>query len=283
MRQSRCLSKGKSGFGRGTIPRLLLKKGGETPICFPAKYTKMSEFSTPRSKHRREEVLSEEDYLQVVDDLIERDYFPEVRRLKALTAVITAEQTGNIALVDQAREQYVRVVEGDKQGKRQGLDEFLRTFTSEDNLSYAKIQEQERTRLKEKYWWIHKAAETEKKRQALAAPQGLPALTAPEALSLNDFQPFTSFMFAPQSEDMPRTLATLEDFSGPAKETLQANTRLKEEFVGINEQPGQPSTHSGKIYEEVKTPQVPVPITWGELDSTPQTLEHGRRFTVRAV
>lgn len=245
----------------------------------------MSESSTPRPKRRREEVLPEDDYLQSVDSLIERDYFPEVRRLKALTEVITAEQTGNIALVDQAREQYARVVEEQElgAGERLGLDVFLRTHTSEDNLSYAKIQEQERTRLKEKYWWIHTAAETEKRRQALSAPQGLPALTAPETLSLNAFQPFTNFMFPPRDEDLPRTLATLEDFSGPAKETLRANTRLKQEFLELSDQPAQPSTYSAKTYEEVKTPQVAVPMTWGELDSTPQTLDHGRRFTVRAV
>ena len=245
----------------------------------------MSELSTPRPKRRREEVLSEESYLESVDSLIERDYFPEVRRLKALTAVITAEQTGNVALVDHARELYARVVEEAENGERerQSLDEFLRAHTSEDNLSYAKIQEQERTRLKEKYWWINKSAEIEKKRQALSAPQGLLPLTAPETLSLNDFQPFTNFMFTPNDTEMPQTLATLDDFSGPAKETLRENTRLKQDFLAASAQPGQLSIHNEKTYQEVKTPKVAVPMTWGELDSTPQTLEHGKRFTVRAV
>lgn len=244
----------------------------------------MSEFSVPHhSKPRTEVVLSEESYIAGIESFIERDYFPEVRRLKALTAVITAEQTGNIALVDQAREQYARVVESGRQPDQPGLDLFLRTHTSEDNRSYAKIQEEERERLKEKYWWIQKTAEREEQRQALAAPRQLPALTAPETLSLSEFQPFTNLMFAPATEELPRTLATFEDFSGPPKETLRENTRLTEEFLSGNEQVSKETPSSRQGYEEVKTPQVVVPLTWGELDATPVTLEHGRRFTVRAV
>ena len=257
----------------------------------------MSEFEKPRSKRRREVVLTEEEYLRAIDDHVERDYFPETRRLKALGEVLEAEKTGNVTIVDEARERYLRVAEEiadtprtpDTLGSEthpppskppQSLDLFLRSHTSQDNLSYAKIQDQERARLRERFWWVYDSAEVEKKRQALAAPRPIPALEAPEALSLNEFQPFTNFMFAPSEEGVQRTLATFDDFSGPAKVTAKENTRLSPDFlVSVSEPPLSPTPRT-PAYEELKTPQVSIPITWGQVDSTPQALDHGKRFTV---
>jgi hypothetical protein len=105
-------------------------------------------------KRRREE-LSEEEFVAAVDAIVQRDFFPDLPRLR--------EESG-----------------GDGSGSRMApgmrLDEFLERYESEDNASYARLAERDARRAARRpvAAWAAQSERTNEERRAQAALPGAP-------------------------------------------------------------------------------------------------------------
>ena len=95
-------------------------------------------------------ILNEEAYLSQINEIIEADYFPDKKKLGLLNNLIDAEESGNSVVAKASKE---RLFNSDF-SHRIGLDQFLSQNTSEDNLSFMKLQEEASQKTAEKYWWI---------------------------------------------------------------------------------------------------------------------------------
>ncbi|KAK2196726.1 Nuclear protein DGCR14-ESS-2 [Babesia duncani] len=103
--------------------------------------------------------LSEEDYVACIESIIERDYFPDLIKLRYMHALEEARKEKNEQMVQILSEKIEQVINGNNDTKGLvelktlqnetvrvdlgpgglGLSEFCRIFTSEDNKSYDSI------------------------------------------------------------------------------------------------------------------------------------------------
>ncbi|KAJ1770796.1 hypothetical protein IW140_002480 [Coemansia sp. RSA 1813] len=89
-------------------------------------------------------VLSESDFTSRVDRIIERDFFPDLKRLQAQSKELDLTETDNI--FSESNDQ-----DNARQDKDVSLDQFLATHTSEDNASFGRLLESENARRKHVY------------------------------------------------------------------------------------------------------------------------------------
>ncbi|OMJ90499.1 hypothetical protein SteCoe_7086 [Stentor coeruleus] len=144
-------------------------------------------------------ILKEEDYLNEISSIIESDYFPDKKKLNLMSTLLDAKDSGNTTIL-QATEEILESLPSESSTK---LDLFLAKNTSEDNISFQKIQEQASKNFNEKFWWI------------TSTPKGL------EYTSKKDS--FNALMFM----KTPLEINT-QDFKKPKKQIIKANTRLSE-------------------------------------------------------
>ena len=95
-------------------------------------------------------ILNEEEYLGKINEIIEADYFPDKKKLGLLNNLIEAEESGNNAVIKATKE----LLCNRDFSHHISLDLFLSQCTSEDNLSFMKLQEESSRQTAEKYWWI---------------------------------------------------------------------------------------------------------------------------------
>lgn len=257
-----------------------------------------SEFRVPYPRKRaREHVLDEDAYLEKLYQIIERDYFPDKKKLKALNDLLEAEDTHDQRVIDKMTRRLIQINAGESgcstpdtladselnQDRKETLDAFLKKFTTEDNKSFEKIQEQNRQKLKLKYWWAFND-----QNRSIEGPTALLAIEQGSNTHLN-VSPYTAlsnFYYHPENyQNTLATLAEFEDFRGPPKEIKAQNTRFDAEFLMSQEDlvHNQP-TPVLNMRGELKTPDISdpsqIPITWGELESTPLILHEDKRFKV---
>ena len=262
-----------------------------------------SEFKVPIPRRRkREQVLEEDEYLNKLYQIIERDYFPDKKKLKALNDLLEAEDTHDERLIAKMRRRLIQVNAGEsgastpdtlagselQEENRETLDKFLRKFTTEDNKSFEKIQEENKQRLRLKYWWAFQDSKQNKQTLSIEGPKPLLAIEQGSNTQLNNcpYTALSNFYYHPENyQNTLATLAEFEDFRGPPKEIKRENTRLDAEFlISQEELAHRQATPNLNQRGELMTPHIldpsEIPITWGEVESTPLILHEDKRFKV---
>ncbi|NP_001123264.1 nuclear protein Es2 isoform X1 [Nasonia vitripennis] len=157
-------------------------------------------FKTPRgpAKRSKAKVLDEETYVEKIGEIIQRDFFPDLEKLKAQNEYIDALESNDTKKMRELFEKYsferprtserlaspatfetpvhkenssedtpkstastsCKAKEPKTEERRVGLDEFLSTNTSEDNASFEEIVFENEKKHRLKYAWLYKT-ETE--------------------------------------------------------------------------------------------------------------------------
>jgi hypothetical protein len=119
---------------------------------------------------RRRTVLSEEEYVEALEKLVERDYFPQNaimrRQLELLNSsnVITLRDLRNLDILEERGVHSIHA--GDIESMSHytsnapdvtncSIDEFFARFTSEDNESFERLQEKDVRDHRTKYHWVY--------------------------------------------------------------------------------------------------------------------------------
>ncbi|TPX73956.1 hypothetical protein CcCBS67573_g04776 [Chytriomyces confervae] len=103
--------------------------------------------------------LEEDEYISAVSEIIERDFFPSLKRMRMQNALLDAVERGDMhaakrigsdIVCDDAGRDSSTMSHNEPQ---QSLDAFQTTHTSEDNLSFAKLIDAENKARREKLTW----------------------------------------------------------------------------------------------------------------------------------
>lgn len=104
-------------------------------------------------------ILDEDEYLAGLSEIIERDYFPDKKKLIALKELFDAEELGDPLLIQIAKDNLQNIESFDIKtpvtndtSLKISLNEYLKNYTSEDNVSFEKIQLEYHKKIREKYW-----------------------------------------------------------------------------------------------------------------------------------
>lgn len=102
------------------------------------------------SRLTKQNILDEEKYLEEMEKIITRDFFPDLPRLKVQMKMLEAMETRDPERIEQAKRK-LEEIEKQLQKKGPSLDEYLSKNTSEDNASFSvllnKMREQQRSKL----------------------------------------------------------------------------------------------------------------------------------------
>nr|PVC51955.1 hypothetical protein MACL_00001118 [Theileria orientalis] len=180
--------------------------------------------STLRRLEKRKTVkeLNEDDYVACMENIIERDYFPDLLKYRYLKAISEAEKSGNKKLAGKLErelemiksgeinnEVYLRTIADEnvlvnlgKDGLK--LDEFNRIFSSEDNRSFDKLMEKDIHDKNERTKWMEDAehrhnlalADVQKKTNVGERSTGL---------QLNKFEARNLLFFSPDENPLEPT------------------------------------------------------------------------------
>ncbi|KAF0992093.1 hypothetical protein HZS_4789, partial [Henneguya salminicola] len=118
-------------------------------------------------------VLKEEEYVSKIDQIIERDFFPDLERLRLKNEYQSALDSNDLEKLRDVQIKWGKLIADESingtinepdnpeepQIRFETLDEFLSTYTSEDNISFEQIVEETREKQRKKYWWLYEAQE----------------------------------------------------------------------------------------------------------------------------
>lgn len=242
--------------------------------------------------------------------IIERDFFPDLARLRARTEWIEARDRNDLPALIQLRQRYghgashtaahtpvaLQTPRGDAESANTvssaafapaaadalpSLNEFVATHVSEDDLAYSALAERDHRRFRERVAWLEESAV--KAQLQLDAPDS-------DRLKLWPFQVRNALMWYPHAVDDAAQLAAQGD---PAKSISKDNTRFavpapvsKRRRVAVAAGDAStanvPSTRNeadqfGYVQSPALQPGIDVaPImTWGKIASTPMRVRDG--------
>jgi hypothetical protein len=186
-------------------------------------------------------VLDDDTFVSAARTIIERDFFPDLARLRARTEWIEARDRNDLPALMQLRQRYGRgstqtaahtpvalqTPRGDESGNAisstgfasaaadalPSLNEFVATHVSEDDLAYSELAERDHRRFRERVAWLEESAV--KAQLQLDAPDS--------RLKLWPFQVRNALMWYPHAVDESTQLAAQGD---PARSISKANTRF---------------------------------------------------------
>jgi protein DGCR14 len=131
-----------------------------------------------KNKRKADDTVLEEDaYISALDTIIQRDFFPDLPKLRAQISYVEAAQQGNDEKMQEAVRLYAAATAEQKasssssvsdestlssqvecDAQKLSLDRFQAKYTSEDNVSFSEIIEQQNQDLKKKYNWLYDAS-----------------------------------------------------------------------------------------------------------------------------
>ncbi|VDO94566.1 unnamed protein product [Soboliphyme baturini] len=258
-------------------------------------------------------VLEEDEYVANLEYIIQRDFFPDVEKLRAQNEYLEAVENNDLAKIKDLQQRYVCRPTGVAQRVPRfdnvSLDAFLRQSTSEDNASFEEIVEAEEAKRYDKNAWMYCAEQAHKenicKQQALLGADEQLALPAPRVASVGNwfYSAKNSLMFIPEGAKL--TAEEMEIKKKNAERVIvHKNTRFNEDpFAKDATQPllnksavALAAAGQGKVdvlgneikfgnamqkFSTVVTPS-PMPglnesplMTWGEIEGTPFRLDAG--------
>ena len=124
--------------------------------------SKHEEFIPHYGPKVKQKILEEEEYLSILEHIVEKDFFPELSKLKLRTAYLDALETNDL---EKLRDIQMQLEKKDNEGlyenednknkqESSSLNGFLYKNTSEDNASFEKLMELTRKKQHEKYAWL---------------------------------------------------------------------------------------------------------------------------------
>lgn len=130
------------------------------------------------ARKRRRIVLSEEEYLEALGKIVERDYYPSNTVMREQLKLLDDRQNDNasrVKLTDIRKLQYdqsaaaatdgMLVDEGSVSGAYDfdiGINDFFSKYTSEDNDSFESIREKDMVEFKKKFHWVFEPSSEDK-------------------------------------------------------------------------------------------------------------------------
>ncbi|XP_075228955.1 ess-2 splicing factor homolog isoform X1 [Lycorma delicatula] len=297
-------------------------------------------------------ILEEETYLENIGKIIERDFYPDLEKLRAQTDYLDAVEKNDVQKLREIYAKYsgkhpqssrttydaspatfetpaerpaeedviltqnendnssgksIQEDEGCKNIKL-GLDQYLRTHTSEDNNSFQEMIQEAEAKNKHKYSWLYEAEEqsNSKIKELLSVPsieEQAAGLERPLNVDTWNYKNKNYIMYVPDGKEL--TAAEKVELARGRQEIAHSNTRYqsspfdenlnKETIQGLAS--NQARSLEGKIgvdgkelsnstprvngYSFVKTPS-PAPgvsesplMTWGNIEGTPFRLDGG--------
>eukprot|EP00096_Caligus_rogercresseyi_P012967 TRINITY_DN5636_c0_g1_i1.p1 TRINITY_DN5636_c0_g1~~TRINITY_DN5636_c0_g1_i1.p1 ORF type:complete len:433 (+),score=114.36 TRINITY_DN5636_c0_g1_i1:37-1335(+) len=282
----------------------------------------VSEFKVPSQpptrRRRPQKVLDEDDYVESISHIIEKDFFPDLAEIRKLNSETSPQAS---AAVEEEDEESRCKPTG-------GLDAFLSSHTGEDNESFTDIMEKAAKEESFKKEWLYLRPRRDEAESTAGAIEALkvPSIEEQAAGQLSH-QPLQGWKYKSDNsvfypvEGVP--LSRLEEIEKAKKDclVLHENTRFtsnpwgedsegslsKKKDLGYSngkvgadgkelEQPGLTPSVNGYKFMRHDSPAVdpsesPL-MTWGKVDSTPLRLEesssspyinHGGSFKIQKV
>ena len=91
---------------------------------------------------RNQTVLDEETYTRGLSRIIERDFFPDLPRLRAHNAYVHALEEGDVDTIEACAHALVEAEAGEAEaGSSMSIGEYQARYTTEDNASFAQLLE----------------------------------------------------------------------------------------------------------------------------------------------
>ncbi|KAJ3220891.1 DiGeorge syndrome critical region protein 14 [Clydaea vesicula] len=227
--------------------------------------TKHKLYSTPLPEKKKPKVLEEDDYLDAISNIVERDFFPNLKTMKQQNAMLTG-----ISVLEE-NEKNNSAISTDNIT----LDKFQHMYTSEDNASFEEIIKNVNEEKKRKYNWIFNK---EKNVLELEGPstdkfgnQGPLSILDAKSKKTGQieycrFDPVNPLMNYPKG--IPTTIEDLQNMKGPNKKIMHDSTRFPEHFTkqSLDERRIKTQQLYDKMKSNLATPSMKVG------DETPDTL-----------
>ena len=175
----------------------------------------------------RKIVLDEDSFVSQLDKIVERDYFPDLKKLKTNPQLFN--QLPESTPVDQTPATLDKQPNQNKIDENASLGQFLSRYTSEDNASFSEIIQATNKRHQEKYPWFY--LDEEEIRLQIEDSLKLPAIDAPQSKPTGNvitwpYRNKNSMMFNPDG----RPISVQDQIEESAKNKQQIvieNTRFR--------------------------------------------------------
>ncbi|OLL21630.1 Protein DGCR14 [Neolecta irregularis DAH-3] len=252
----------------------------------------------PLKKLKRPAVVLEEDeYIEALSKIIERDFFPQLAELRAYNEYMDALQSKNAVWIESsarrlANPEQPKEKDTEKYDMSKRLDTFQAMYTSEDNASFIGLLDHtNEQRRKARQWaWegnrIKNNSRTKDNHNQIACIDNRPA-----SVQSWNHNPMNSLMYFPEGIDEPLVC----DRSAP-KVISHAATRLQtlkdtlEEPALSKESSTVTSTNEPSVrgYTFVDPEAAPAelgapPLTWGSIESTPLRITRTPGFKMQEM
>jgi hypothetical protein len=130
----------------GTTPQIGISKQGSMLLAIAKTPVVQQQQARNASGSKKQTVLEEESYLDKLEEIIERDFFPGIQEMQKRIDVIDY-------LLEHGKDPVLPDPE-DNADSSQSLSEFLAKNTSEDNQSFAELMEKNNSRIHERSPWL---------------------------------------------------------------------------------------------------------------------------------